>query len=56
VLITSGLGGVFPEGYPVAVISRFDYQEGKPYADVMATPVVELDRLRYLLLIWPSDG
>lgn len=55
VLITSGLGGVFPEGYPVAVISRFDYQEGKPYADVMATPVVELDRLRYLLLIWPSD-
>ncbi|MEE1675410.1 rod shape-determining protein MreC [Agarivorans aestuarii] len=53
VLVTSGLGGVFPEGYPVAVVNRFDYQEGKPYADVMATPVVELDRLRYLLLIWP---
>ncbi|WP_432455992.1 MULTISPECIES: rod shape-determining protein MreC [unclassified Agarivorans] len=53
VLVTSGLGGVFPEGYPVALISRFAYQEGKPYADVVATPLVQLDRLRYLLLIWP---
>lgn len=53
-LVTSGLGGRFPEGYPVAVITSFEYQEGRPYADVEARPVVDLDRLRYLLLLWPD--
>lgn len=51
-LVTSGLGGRFPAGYPVAKISRFDYQEGALYADVTATPVALLDRSRYLLLLW----
>lgn len=51
-LVTSGLGGSFPAGYPVATISRFNYQEGAPYADVTATPVANLDRSRYLLLLW----
>jgi rod shape-determining protein MreC len=53
-LVTSGLGGRFPEGYPVAIVSRFDYIEGKPYADLEAKPIVNLDRLRYLLLLWPD--
>ena len=51
-LVTSGLGGRFPAGYPVATISRFNYQEGALYADVTATPVAKLDRSRYLLLLW----
>ncbi|WP_022941432.1 rod shape-determining protein MreC [Psychromonas hadalis] len=51
-LVTSGLGGRFPAGYPVAKISRFDYQEGALYAEVTATPVALLDRSRYLLLLW----
>lgn len=52
ILVTSGLGGRFPAGYPVAKISRFDYKEGALYADVTATPVALLDRSRYLLLLW----
>lgn len=54
-LVTSGLGGRFPAGYPVATISRFQYQEGELYANVTATPVADLDRSRYLLLLWNDD-
>lgn len=55
VLVTSGLGGRFPEGYPVATIEKFEYDQGMPYARVQASPVVALDRIRYLLLLWPDD-
>ncbi|MDF2277079.1 MULTISPECIES: rod shape-determining protein MreC [Aeromonas] len=51
-LVTSGLGGRFPEGYPVATVTRSDYVEGKPFAQIEAKPLVALDRLRYLLLLW----
>lgn len=51
-LVTSGLGGRFPAGYPVATVSHFNYQEGALYAEVTATPVALLDRSRYLLLLW----
>jgi rod shape-determining protein MreC len=54
-LVTSGLGGRFPAGYPVATVTHFDYLEGALYADVTATPVALLDRSRYLLLLW-NDG
>lgn len=53
-LLTSGLGGRFPEGYPVAEITKFEYRQGLPYAIVRAKPKVALDRLRYLLLVWPE--
>ena len=51
-LVTSGLGGRFPAGYPVATISHFNYIQGDLFADVSATPVAELDKSRYLLLLW----
>lgn len=53
-LMTSGLGGRFPMGYPVAKITQFSYEEGKPFAAVKAQPLAALDRLRYLLLLWPD--
>ncbi|MGL5039365.1 MAG: rod shape-determining protein MreC [Aeromonas sp.] len=51
-LVTSGLGGRFPEGYPVATVTRSEFVEGKPFAQIEAKPLVALDRLRYLLLLW----
>jgi rod shape-determining protein MreC len=30
--------------------------EGKPFAQVEAKPLVELDRLRYLLLLWTDKN
>ncbi len=53
-LVTSGLGHVFPEGYPVAQVSRVTRDESRPFATVVAKPVARLDRLRYLLLLWPE--
>jgi len=54
-LVTSGLGGTFPQGYPVAVVDSFTAQPNKPFANIHATPKAKLDRLRELLLVW-SDS
>ncbi|RCU49839.1 rod shape-determining protein MreC [Corallincola holothuriorum] len=53
-LISSGLGGRFPEGYPVAKVTSVESDESFPFAQVTARPIAELDRLRYLLLLWPD--
>lgn len=55
-LMSSGLGGIFPEGYPVATIRQIDRDESLPFAKVTADPVSALDRVRNVLLLWPSDG
>lgn len=52
VLVTSGLGGVFPIGYPVAEVIEFTPVVSQPYAKVYARPLAELDRSREVLLVW----
>ena len=54
-LLSSGLGKVFPEGYPVATISSIVRDESRPFAQVLVTPVAQLDRLKYLLVLWPNQ-
>ncbi len=51
-LVTSGLGGKFPPGYPVARIIEVKRQPGKPFATVVAQPLAQLDRTREVLLVW----
>lgn len=51
-LVTSGLGGHFPPGYPVARVSEVRREPGKPFATVIATPTARLDRSREVLLVW----
>lgn len=53
-LVTSGLGGRFPEGYPVAVVSQVQRDAGELYARVVATPSAALDRTRHVLLVFTS--
>lgn len=55
-LVTSGLGGRFPEGYPVARVVNYSRDEQQVYAQVKLAPVAALDRARYLLLVWPQEG
>ena len=55
ILYSSGLGGVFPEGYPVATVTKITRDEGQPFAQVFAEPVAQLDRIRLLVLLWQSD-
>lgn len=55
VLVTSGLGGRFPEGYPVAVVSSVKVDNQRAYTVIQARPTAGLQRLRYLLLLWGTD-
>lgn len=55
VLVTSGLGGRFPEGYPVAVVSSANQDTQRAYTVIQAHPMAGLQRLRYLLLLWGAD-
>lgn len=54
-LVTSGLGGSFPAGYPVAVVDKFEARPDKSFANIYATPKAELDKSREFLIVW-SDS
>ncbi|WEF12391.1 rod shape-determining protein MreC [Pectobacterium actinidiae] len=56
VLVTSGLGGRFPEGYPVAVVSSVKQDTQRAYTIIQARPTAGLQRLRYLLLLWGVEN
>jgi rod shape-determining protein MreC len=55
-LVTSGLGGKYPEGYPVARVTIVKKDESRPFAYVQSEPIAQINRLRYLLLLWPQDN
>ena len=54
-LITSGLGGRFPPGYPVAVVDAVQHDPGYSFAQVAASPLAHLNRSREVLLVWPGE-
>ncbi len=54
-LITSGLGGTFPAGYPVAVVDDFPQTSNKSITHITATPKALLDRNRELLIVWTNS-
>ncbi len=53
-LVTSGLGGSFPAGYPVAVIDAVTRIPQEPFANVTAKPSAALDQVREVMLIWSA--
>lgn len=54
-LVTSGRGGAFPAGYPVAIVESVTRIPQEPFAAVTATPAAALNQVREVMLIWPSD-
>ncbi len=50
-LISSGLGQRFPEGYPVGVVTEVEHHPGLPFARVEARPSARLDKSRQVLLL-----
>lgn len=55
-LVSSGLGGRFPAGYPVGTVSNIDQNLGETFVDVEVNPSAQLDRSRHLLLVFTSDA
>jgi rod shape-determining protein MreC len=54
-LVTSGLGGTFPPGYPVGIVESVMRIPQGPFADVSATPSASLGQVREVMLIWPGE-
>ncbi len=54
-LLTSGLGGVFPQGYPVARIADIRHDSVQPLAQILATPLAHLSELHEIMLVWFRD-
>ena len=54
-LISSGLGGRFPPGYPVAEVIDVEQDPGNTFSEVIARPRAHLDRSREVLLVWPPE-
>jgi rod shape-determining protein MreC len=54
-LISSGMGGRFPTGYPVATITAIERDPSLEFLNIIATPVARLDHGREVLLIWPGN-
>jgi rod shape-determining protein MreC len=51
-LVTSGLGGIYPPGYPVAEISEVKRDPAQTFATVEAKPLAAMERARELMLVW----
>jgi len=55
-LVTSGLGGVFPHGLPVASIASAKRDPSQSLAQIFATPTARVDRDRHVLFVWFSPA
>ncbi|UCE90508.1 MAG: rod shape-determining protein MreC [Pseudomonadota bacterium] len=53
-LVTSGLGGVYPAGYPAATVVSVEINPRLPFARIVAAPNADMDRGRQVLLVWPK--
>ncbi|MBV1906780.1 MAG: rod shape-determining protein MreC [Pseudomonadales bacterium] len=51
-LVSSGLGGRFPRGYPVGLVTSVVVDETQSFAYIEAKPSAALDRSRHVLLVF----
>jgi rod shape-determining protein MreC len=53
-LVTSGLGRRYPEGYPVGLVEDIKNIPGDDFIKVSVSPIALLNRNRLVLLVWPE--
>lgn len=53
--VTSGLGGNYPQGYPVGTVSSLKVSQGGVFSHIMIKPSAHLDRNTQVLFIWPTQ-
>jgi len=54
-LVSSGLGGRFPAGFPVATVATVKRDPGDAFLQIDATPTAALSQAREVLLVWPQQ-
>lgn len=54
IFLSSGLDGLFPDGFPVAMVlpNGVKYVPGDPFANIKARPIVNVEDTREVLLLW----
>ncbi|WP_297323847.1 rod shape-determining protein MreC [Nitrosomonas sp.] len=50
-LVTSGIGGVYPPGIPVATVLRIERDPADDFAQIISTPIAGVDRNRQVLIL-----
>ena len=55
-LVTSGMGGVFPAGYPVARVLRVTNDPNESFLKISVRPAAHLGHNREVMLIWPNPA
>lgn len=53
---TSGLDGLYPPNYPIAEVTSINPQDGASFLQVEARPLVNLDTIREVLLLWTNTS
>ena len=51
-LVSSGMGGTFPPGYPVAQVSKIVNDPNEAFLAISATPAAQLNHGKQVMLIW----
>ncbi|TAM09791.1 MAG: rod shape-determining protein MreC [Nevskiaceae bacterium] len=54
-LVSSGLGGRFPSGYPVGRIVQLRHPAGESFMEAVAQPQAHVGRGREVLLVWNTE-
>lgn len=54
-VVSSGMGGHFPPGYPVAQVSEVIKDPNEAFLRISARPMARLNYGKEVLLIWPGD-
>lgn len=55
ILVSSGLGGRFPVGYPVATVRQVIHDPGQSFLSVKVTPKAHLNRSRHVLMVFKGQ-
>jgi len=56
VLVSSGLGGRYPAGYPVGEVKSVQRKSSDQFMQIEVVPKAQLNRSQQVLLIWPSKS
>ena len=54
-LVTSGLGQLYPEGYPVGRVEEVMSAPGEHFIKVRVKPIAALTNTHLVLLLWPNE-
>lgn len=50
-LLTSGLGGRFPPGYPVGIVSQVTHLKGQAFARITVKPMADFSKMNHVLVV-----